>query len=214
MNVTPDISAWVRHLDAIADAMIADRPASDAEGAIAPAFADAVDPPATPADAADRTGGPLRAADLSGDIRLWRALRLPPDAASTVVDEILRAAPAPTCGPMFDQGLFTALEVWTAAELAALHALWRLTREHDRADWRTRVAAHRDWFLDELQPDNATNRPWAIHVFLLADAPEAAFYGETLLHNAQTVGDDLLSGWILRDAARELARAAGSSPTA
>jgi EAL domain-containing protein (putative c-di-GMP-specific phosphodiesterase class I) len=63
-----------------------------------------------------------------------------------------------------------------------------------------------EWHLEHTQPDNATNRPWALHVFVRAGAPEARLYAETLLHNA-TASDarhEPLTRWILLDAAREL----------
>ena len=66
------------------------------------------------------------------------------------------------------------------------------------------------------EPDNATNRPWALHVFLLASAPECQHYAETLLHNCLvTTGEpEPLSAWILLDAANELERSlqAGGLP--
>ena len=65
------------------------------------------------------------------------------------------------------------------------------------------------------QPDNSTNRPWALHVFLEAstrpdavgvDAAEAQLYAETLLGNmlATDARTERLSRWILADAAHEL----------
>ena len=229
MPATSNLAAWTRHLDAAADAMIAGRPARDAQGAIAPILAQAVDPasrtdqaaitdPSMPATGADPRGGDRPAGDRpGGDILLWSTLAAartgePWTHLDPIVDDVLNTRPpghenGASPGPLFDQGLWLALEVWTATELAALHALWNLAaRRPERPEWRQRAEAHRTWFLNEIQPDNATNRPWAIHVFLLDGGPEASFYAETLLHNAQTVGDDLLSGWILKDAAAELAK--------
>jgi EAL domain-containing protein (putative c-di-GMP-specific phosphodiesterase class I) len=66
------------------------------------------------------------------------------------------------------------------------------------------------WHLEFTQPDNATNRPWALHVFARAGEPEWTLYAETLLHNA-TASDarhEPLTRWILLDCVRELRPAA------
>ncbi|MEY4534351.1 MAG: hypothetical protein RLZZ246_669, partial [Planctomycetota bacterium] len=51
-------------------------------------------------------------------------------------------------------------------------------------------------------PDNATNRPWALHAFILHGSTEASLYAQTLLHNARAGGamGDPLVQWILADA--------------
>ena len=102
---------------------------------------------------------------------------------------------------------FRALEVWTECELSALHALARLVR---LAPTPARVARLEElcrWHLEHTQPDNATNRPWALHVFARSADPESSLYAETLLHNVQAsdARHEPLSRWILLDAARELA---------
>jgi hypothetical protein len=81
---------------------------------------------------------------------------------------------------------YRTIEVWTDAELSAVHALWRLATDRRREDWKRRLDRAVAWHLIHTQPDNATNRPWALHVFLLADQPETIHYAETLLHNCQT----------------------------
>ncbi|MHC4414742.1 MAG: hypothetical protein ACYS0G_05615 [Planctomycetota bacterium] len=112
----------------------------------------------------------------------------------------------PTDGSLWPRGRFGMLEVWTEAELSGLHALWCLARTRGRDDWARRADEVCDWHLDNTQPDNATNRPWSLQVFLLARrrTPEAYHYAETLLHNAlvTTGRPDILSAWILLDAAR------------
>ncbi len=109
------------------------------------------------------------------------------------------------------QGSHRAIEVWTETELASLHALWWLAGLHQQDAWRERALRAARWHLIHLQPDNATNRPWAIHLFAhLAthecDA-EAAAYAQTLLHNCQVHrgGPDEISSLILIDAAEALA---------
>jgi len=150
-------------------------------------------------------GGPVRLPDEpieTGEIGLWWAR----------VDErvnVDRVLSAPTDGPLLPQGLFRAIEVWTDADLSALHALWFLARTRGREDWMQRLARVRDWHLAHTQPDNATNRPWALHVFLHGGSGECIHYAETLLHNSLTMTGrpDPLSAWILLDAARAIEQA-------
>jgi hypothetical protein len=60
--------------------------------------------------------------------------------------------------------------------------------------------------MEHTQPDNATNRPWALHVFARGGDPESTLYAETLLHNvtASDARHEALSRWILLDCVREL----------
>jgi hypothetical protein len=82
----------------------------------------------------------------------------------------------------------------------------------DSAALQDRASEAIHWHLEHTQPDNSTNRPWALHAFLLADRPggigagDASLYAETLLHNmgATDARNEPLSRWILADAAREL----------
>lgn len=115
-----------------------------------------------------------------------------------------------------------AIEVASDAELCAIHALWAIGERH--AAWRDRALAAARWCVDELQPDNATNEPWAIHVFLILEHLDrdaaAGLYAQTLLHNAMVAGagsptggasSDAMptrSAWIIRDAAMRLRREA------
>ena len=112
----------------------------------------------------------------------------------------------PEGGPLTERGR-TPLEVWTETELSALHALWRLARVTDHTDWRARALACARWHVNETQPDNATNHPWAIHVFLMA-GDDARLYAEGLLHACQVGLLDRFSAIVLLDAATELAREA------
>jgi len=112
----------------------------------------------------------------------------------------------PGDGPLWPQDGYRTIEVWTESELSSLHALWRLARINNSDDLKKRVSRLRQWHLQHTQPDNATNRPWALHVFLLAGTPEDQHYAETLLHNCMVISakPDALSAWILLDAANEL----------
>lgn len=106
-----------------------------------------------------------------------------------------------------------AIEVWTEIELASMHALWRLARRSGDAMLQGRLFHAARWHVQNTQPDNATNRPWAIHVFLIEGSADGRAYAATLLHNAQAVRAVIEPGsaWILLDAAAELQAAARAS---
>lgn len=97
------------------------------------------------------------------------------------------------------------IETWTQAELCSLHAL-----SHAGPTMKPRMDAAADWMIEHLQPDNATNHPWGIHVFVQRAAelnsPEHRLYAEALLHNAiVSLGRaDRFSALILLDAGRWL----------
>ncbi len=108
-------------------------------------------------------------------------------------------------GPLFKQDLYQTIEVWTETELSALHALWH----HARAGMREldrRLSSAVAWHLECTQPDNATNHPWGVHVFLLHCTPESQHFAETLVSNCMVLNGkpDPLSAWILLDAAESL----------
>lgn len=142
----------------------------------------------------------------SPEVRIWRAL-----AEKTPWDDDA-LAPNPAM-PLLDLPPQTTLEVWTEAELSALHALWHVARREGRADLERRCMAAAGAYMEQIQPDNATNHPWAIHVFLVhaqhTGAADGRMYAETMLHNCQ-VGrgkPDRLSAVILLDAGGTLATA-------
>ncbi|MEZ6243454.1 MAG: hypothetical protein R3B57_10475 [Phycisphaerales bacterium] len=128
----------------------------------------------------------------------------------------------PGDGPLLGQS-GPGIESSTEQELAALHALGALGVELDAPPLWDRLWAAADWHVRELQPDNATNRPWAVHVFLLrasrcddADlAAGARLHASTLLHNCQvlTGRPDRISACILLDAATILRRATDRAKT-
>ncbi len=133
------------------------------------------------------------------DARLWWAVAEPSAAVPS------REITATTDGPLFEQGVFNAIEVWTESELSALQALWWLGQRD--LIYRDRARAAALWHIENTQPDNATNRPWAIPVFLeiaIRDtSPDARLYAETLLHNAIATNGvpEPFSAAILLDAA-------------
>ena len=121
----------------------------------------------------------------------------------------------PGSGPLRSWPEDRAIEVWTEEELSGMHALVRLARRLDSKQARERLRSAVRWHIEHTQPDNGTNRPWALHAFLLEGSPEAHAYAGTLLHNALALSGrpTPLSAWILMDAAAELAWAAGGAPT-
>jgi hypothetical protein len=183
------LAQWAAHVRSIAAPAAVDRPQLGL-GPMESAFRAAVgavdaDPPRVPID--------------QGETGLWWALtdhRIDVDAIVGGTGQ----------GPLLPRDDYRAIEVWTDAELSAIHALWRLARARQRPDWMDRVEAARDWHVEHTQPDNATNRPWAFHVFLLGGTPECTHYAETLLHNCMSFGGvpDALSAWILLDAAEAI----------
>lgn len=159
-------------------------------------------------DAAGTTGAAPPAEEL-----LWAALVDPSVDVDAVLASLRGGAIRRTtadAGALMPQGLYRAIEVWTDAELSALHALAWLARRRSRADWSGTLAAALRWHLDNTQPDNATNYPWSIHLFAdlgERDArAEARLFSETLLHNCRTGGGvpTPLAAEILLDAAEYL----------
>ena len=148
------------------------------------------------------------------DEALWKAAVDPsvqPDDIDALIDPE---------GPIHRQLESQAIELWTERELGALHALWRLALDRACPRWRDRAVDAARWHLENTQPDNATNHPWAIQVFLDLwsadpDSDEglcARLYAETLLHNCQTQSakPDPLSALILLDAANGMELLNGS----
>lgn len=136
------------------------------------------------------------------DARLWAALRSGVDPLGLV--------PAGE-GPVAPDAREIAIEVWTEIELASLQALWwHAKRAGDGGAVRERALSLARWLMAELQPDNGTNRPWAVAAFAELAAGgdvDAGLYADTLLHNCQvSLGKpDLLSTVLLCDAAKCLA---------
>jgi len=133
-----------------------------------------------------------------GEAKLWRAAA-----------EGVAVGTPPGDGALLPEQRGVSIEAWSEAELCALHALWRLARAQRRDVLRERCFVAAAWHVAELQPDNATNTPWALHVFvehgLGLDEPASLVHAEMMLHNAMTGGPDARSRWVLLDAACELA---------
>lgn len=108
-------------------------------------------------------------------------------------------------GPLYPHLRERGLEAWTESELSGLHALSLMG-----PGWAPRVRSAAQWLMAEMQPDNGTNRPWAVHVFLglwmREKNDEARLYAEALVHNSRvTLGvPDRFSAGILASAARAM----------
>jgi hypothetical protein len=184
------ITDWILHLEGLSDRRTEDRAPVDLASAVPP--------------------DPTLLCGVRGEQVLWRAATAGTGwNEGTEVDGLLRDRAGK--GSLLATDAFLAIEVWAECELAALHGLHRLLRlaRVPDDDWRrVRLAEAAAWHLEHTQPDNSTNRPWALHVYLLREDPtgESRLYAETLLHNAcaSSARDEPLTRWILADAAREL----------
>ncbi len=202
---TPTLQQWANHLRAIGRTVFPDQhPApetfSDELGHRRP-----VDPwvlawRRTLAGLPVPTNAPPASGDL--DVRLWRSLTDPTCLLENDAENLLDAE-----GPILPRSDGLALEVWTEIELASVHALWWHARSRESSALRVRVDRAARWHLQHVQPDNATNHPWALHVFLLLHEQEpdlgARLYAETLLSNCQVMlgQPDRFSALLLLDAA-------------
>ncbi|MDX2132609.1 MAG: hypothetical protein SFY69_11215 [Planctomycetota bacterium] len=137
--------------------------------------------------------------DAESWLRLWRAVAAGDDR---------RPAFSRDDGPLFPESHDGPIEVWTEGELCGLHALSWLATKGGPAEARLHAAAR--WLIEHIQPDNATGRPWGVHVFasMGASDPDADMYAQTLLHNALAGRSepDVFSAVILWDAADWLER--------
>lgn len=144
------------------------------------------------------------------DVRLWMELAQTGGIRPGREDD---RAPNGPFVPMDRVGAMGGIEVWTETELGALHALlWGAVLENNKSRLAA-VLAHARWHIEHTQPDNATNRPWAIHLFMalaeLDDSAEARMYAQTLAHNCRVAlgVPDVISAQILFDAADALGAA-------
>ncbi|MBL1217398.1 MAG: hypothetical protein D8M59_07865 [Planctomycetes bacterium] len=153
----------------------------------------------------------VREAGRLADVAMWWALFDPQLNVAQFTD-------LDADGPLFDPQIgrtFATIEVWTETELAGLHALWHHAQLDQRhaADSRQRMVERITrtvhWHIENTQPDNATCHPWAVHVFLLHGTPESQHFAETQVSNClvSNAKPDVLSAWILRDAAEGLTMA-------
>lgn len=179
------------------------------------------------------SGGPL-----AGDVAIWRgvdprSVLIEPDntgdgplplltnydpmGTGGTIAQIEPGSSQPS-GPR--NGKWVTIEVLTERELCALHGLHRAGRrlaeagDQQEAHWaKARCRRACLWLIEHLQPDNATNYPWGLHVMLMQEPAMKGLgdhYAQTLLHNCQAGSGlgraDVRSAWILYDAASDLAR--------
>ena len=141
----------------------------------------------------------------SPEIILWHALATNADPPAWSL-----AGDGPLC-PHTHSG---AIEAWTQTELACLHALGNFALRGDSLSHaaNARAISLARWLLEEVQPDNATQHPWAVHVFVALSQTESPFaadaglYAQQLVHNAVVSAGvpDRFSAVLLLDAARAL----------
>lgn len=92
-------------------------------------------------------------------------------------------------------------EPWWANELLILHALQSYVSLSKDADLQNTIGRCVEFHLAEIQPDHATNEPWAIHAFVLH--PQGETSAGALLHAAMVQGGGSLTpvaSLIVRDA--------------
>jgi hypothetical protein len=120
-------------------------------------------------------------------------------------------------GPLDPTLAEIAIESRTETELSAMHALYRLGLDRAEPRMVERALDAARWQVEEMQPDNGTNHPWGIHVFVVLaaraaneyEAAPALMHAQMLLHNCQVQQGkaDRLSACILWDAGETLGRA-------
>ena len=159
---------------------------------------------------------------LSPDVTLWWSLLdTSGDVAALLAPEAAGGAPCPLLPETEPKSAgwagassWAAIEPATEAELSALQAVWNLARERRDTALRERALRSAAWLIEHIQPDNATQHPWGVPVFVAlslaaareADQRAAAHYAQTLVHNS-VVGrgvPDRFSAFVLLDAADAL----------
>lgn len=151
------------------------------------------------------SGTPLPApsAESGPDVAAWRS----------VVDPLVWTGDSGE-GPFAEHLKETSIEVWTECELCVLHARAWVDLQTGGLSARTLSAAR--WLIREIQPDNATTRPWGVGVFAWMGVRErdveALMYAETLVHNTLVSGSgrtEPMSACILIDGAEWLEASEG-----
>ena len=82
-------------------------------------------------------------------------------------------------------------EPWWASEMQILHALRSYNLLSGGAARAGKIARCTAFHLAEIQPDHATNEPWAVHAYGLH--PDGNVTAETLLHAAYVQGGGTLT---------------------
>lgn len=146
---------------------------------------------------------PMPAGDLPIDERLWWCLA----SREAFPPRILKAS----AGSLTTGFGREPIEPWTEREMRVLHAATDRAIEERDAPLLARVLDAADWLLDNIETDNATNRPWGVHAAIIRSAmghSHAEHDAAGMIHaaNAATGEADRLSQFIMLDAARTLDR--------
>lgn len=102
-------------------------------------------------------------------------------------------------------------EPWWQQEMLILHALHSFALRQNDGSLIDKTLDCAAFHLAEIQPDHATNEPWAVHAY--ASHADGAITAETLLHAAHMNGGGSLnaaSRWIAADALAALEAFAGA----
>ena len=164
--------------------------------------------------------GPRDGALVLGDALTRRQIACMDDAAMATID-------LDGDGPLLAEDPDFAIEVWTERELMAMHLLHNRAVIGRDAIAMDRIARAALWHAGNIQPDNATGRPWSAHAFfaahLLTGDLALAMHADTITHNARVTlassrradhpdmlrRADLMSALILLDGASALEMLAG-----
>lgn len=95
------------------------------------------------------------------------------------------------------------LDAWTYRELYGLHALANLALLRRNRAWSARVEEVAMHHLENTQPDNTTNEPWALFAFLWS--AQTRSFAEQQIHDATTQGVGPVAAMLMADAANSLA---------
>jgi hypothetical protein len=139
------------------------------------------------------------------------------DADAELVDTIVHAitarpGPGGSLHPRDEGPQGESLDAWTYRELTGLHALTNLAIARRSAAWAARVEEIALYHLNNTQPDNTTNEPWAVAGFLWSTKTRS--FGEQQLHDATAHGAGEIgpvAAMLLADAANTLGAFEGVS---
>lgn len=126
-----------------------------------------------------------------------------------LVDSVVHAIVAEPRDGLHDMVDGDTLDTWTYRELTGLHALANLALARRNTAWARRVEQIALFHLENTQPDNTTNQPWAVFAFLWS--PKTRSFAEQQLHDVTVHGSvtggrvNELAGMLLADATNALA---------
>lgn len=141
--------------------------------------------------------------EMPVDERLWWCLA----SRDSFPPRVLRAAGG-ALTPGFGR---EPIESWTEREMRVVHAAINHAISSRDSTLFDRVIDAADWLMDNVQTDNATNRPWGVHAVIIRGVlghTHAEHDAAGMVHaaTAATGEADRLSQIILLDAARALDR--------